>query len=86
MLNPIDQDNHAISFAALECALEHEDIEAATRTFVFAHKLRRMEEAETHDGIPQPVIERFRALAAAEPDMIDAFCAVRAAINAAIQN
>lgn len=58
-LNASDLDNYAASLGAMEYALEDNNITTATQKFLLAQRLRRMEEAKTHDGAQTPLLDEL---------------------------
>ena len=59
-LDQNELNNHAISIAASEYAVESDEIGTQASRIQIAHNLRRMEEAETNDGRVVPALVELR--------------------------
>jgi hypothetical protein len=73
LLSSQDLDNHALSLAASEAAIEAGDETEAFRLLRVARQLRWSEQALVHDGVPAPSLDKLNTLANLEDTEEDEF-------------
>jgi len=85
LLSPHDLDAYALSLAASEVAMDADNDAESITLILMAKKLRRLEQAQAHEGESSALLDELQLLANLQDDWEDEFKAFQA-IREAISN